>query len=811
MISVIVYGRNDSHGYNLHRRAALSLNAIASVLADPDDEIIFVDYNTPDQLPTFPEAISDTLTDEARARLRVIRVRPKFHRDTLGGRTRLAAVEPIARNIALRRAAPGNKWILSTNTDMVFAIEGGRSLNEIVASLPLCLHHAPRFETPEILWEALDRRQPAAAIGLLLHWGEALRLDEIVRAGPDAIFDGPGDFQLFPADVARAIGGFEEAMIHGWHVDSNFSRRMRLKLGRIAAAPRAIRGYHCGHTRDATPYHEAGSQQNDERAFVSAVNAPVAAAGAEFWGAPGRQFEEIRIEPSSSVVRALETALAAASPYAATESRLESSTHGTLDYDPGHVLPHLLNAVAHESGDVLIGYIGANEELFDLFNRAWARLDQTGKRHIAVPSEFDWLAAGTKAQVVAVPMDDMLRDADLFVCEFSAPQRLPEIVKAFDAIVAFERDRPANAAPRRILTVNAIHNEFEARVRDAMVTSLSPYSTRVRTGSVNRAADAQGRTTPADIPRSAPPPRVTQDYARSPSRRPLSLPRPFFSAEDLPPAVLRAVRAEDWGRPAWRAAVSRFFPHFSLETGRRTDVMWEAVSICEALGDRRSLLSIISESDALSAALASAGTLSYVDARHFGVASAPSDFNLGFAKLGVRGVSELDPFSAADAPAPHLFEAIVVPAETLRRVGRLRAGELLRFGASRLKPGGRMIFGAFARYARVTGMATFPTTLLDPEHGLAAAMRRHTNFVPAGPVDFRLSASTLAGVDDGGPAPQAHRPVAVTMRYGAVVARTIWVFERVEAEAPENWSSVSLALAAGWSGALSLPKSKKRR
>ena len=63
MISVILYGRNDAHGYNLHRRAALSLNCLAEVLTDADDEIVFVDYNTPDELPTFVEALADTLTD----------------------------------------------------------------------------------------------------------------------------------------------------------------------------------------------------------------------------------------------------------------------------------------------------------------------------------------------------------------------------------------------------------------------------------------------------------------------------------------------------------------------------------------------------------------------------------------------------------------------------------------------------------------------------------------------------------------------------------------------------------------------------
>jgi hypothetical protein len=67
MISVVLYGRNDNYGYNLHKRAALSLNCIAEVLTDPSDEILFVDYNTADDFPTFPEghAYSPCKTDAA--------------------------------------------------------------------------------------------------------------------------------------------------------------------------------------------------------------------------------------------------------------------------------------------------------------------------------------------------------------------------------------------------------------------------------------------------------------------------------------------------------------------------------------------------------------------------------------------------------------------------------------------------------------------------------------------------------------------------------------------------------------------------
>src|SRR5690349_17989943 len=102
MLSIVLYGRNDSYGYNLHKRAALGLNCMAELLDEPDDEILFVDYNTPDDFPTFPEAIADTLTEKVHKRLRVLRVRPTLHR-RYHSRSHLQALEPVARNVAIRR------------------------------------------------------------------------------------------------------------------------------------------------------------------------------------------------------------------------------------------------------------------------------------------------------------------------------------------------------------------------------------------------------------------------------------------------------------------------------------------------------------------------------------------------------------------------------------------------------------------------------------------------------------------------------------------------------------------------------------
>src|SRR4051812_33451023 len=118
MISIVLDGRNDAHGGNSHKRVAISLNCLASVLSDDEDEIIFVDYNSADDAPTFPEAIDDLLTIHARSRLRVLRVPPVIHRRlALPGAGNLLDV--IARNIGLRRTNPANRWVISTTSDIV--------------------------------------------------------------------------------------------------------------------------------------------------------------------------------------------------------------------------------------------------------------------------------------------------------------------------------------------------------------------------------------------------------------------------------------------------------------------------------------------------------------------------------------------------------------------------------------------------------------------------------------------------------------------------------------------------------------------
>jgi hypothetical protein len=305
MISAILYGRNDNFGYNLHKRAALSFNCIAEVL-DERDEIIFVDYNTPDDFPTFPEAIQDTLTKRARELLRVFRVRPFIH-DRFKSKTPLLALEPIARNVAVRRSRPSNRWILSTNTDMIFILQRVGSLTDIARDLPKGFYHAPRIELPETLWESLDRQRPREIIDAIRDWGWTLHLNEIVFGSDVIRYDGPGDFQLLEREDLIKYHGFNEEMLLGWHVDSNIAKRMGLVYGKVGDLGNEVYGYHCDHTRQVTAAHSHVRTENDWRRFVDEVEAPAIPDQANTWGCANDEIEEIYLKtnPAQVYVKAL--------------------------------------------------------------------------------------------------------------------------------------------------------------------------------------------------------------------------------------------------------------------------------------------------------------------------------------------------------------------------------------------------------------------------------------------------------------------------------------------------------------------------
>ncbi|HEX5327371.1 MAG TPA: hypothetical protein VFW75_11935 [Acetobacteraceae bacterium] len=501
MISLILYGRNDSYGYNLHKRAALSLNCMAELLTDADDEILFVDYNTPDDYPTFPEAIRDTLTEQARRLLRVLRVRPAHHA-LFRERTHLMAVEPIARNVALRRSNPANRWVLSTNTDMIFVPRNARSLTEIVAGLPSnAFYHLPRFEIPETLWEGLPRMEPAHVIAQVADWGWHMHLNEIVYGSEVILYDGPGDFQLAARSDLFRIHGFDECMLRGWHVDSNLARRLGMLLGGPSSLVEHLFGYHCDHTRQVTPAHRHDRVENDSGVFVDAIDDPVLTAQADEWGLAGELIEELRLEGQDQYAAALRAAMGSPLPQLA-EIRYAAASYDQVGYEPSHVVPFLADALSSYPRQTTVGWISAQPALLLAFATAWRGLGFTG--HILVldlgsgmadvPCGCRW----AEAEAIA-------REASVFVVDFASPPTSPpgaldpagdardQVAIWFRMVVAAERRRltdPA-AAPRRFIAVNAVHGRFEPLVNSLLAAAAAPIATRLRQGFVICAPQSQ--------------------------------------------------------------------------------------------------------------------------------------------------------------------------------------------------------------------------------------------------------------------------------------------------------------------------------
>lgn len=472
MISIVLYGRNDSYGYNLHKRAALSLNCMAEVLTGADDEILFVDYNTPDDYPTFPEAIADTLTEQARRIIRIFRVRPELHQRLFATRTHLKAIEPVSRNVAVRRSNPANRWILSTNTDMIFVPRGDPSLTSLVAPLEGGFYCAPRMEIPETLWESFNRLDPAGVISETRELGETLHLNEIVLGSDDILYDAPGDFQLMRRSDLFKISGFNEDMLLGWHVDSNISRRLRLLHTRIDDAAPFVFGYHCDHTRQITPMHAPKSIENSITDFIDKVSSPELGSQSQVWGLNGIDLEEIRLDGafSSAYRRALQGAIGKPM-HSPIISKYRSESFDSEICPAEHVLPFAIDLFANARRDIRLGWVGEKDRLYDLFLASWVALGFTNP-------VVNWDAGDDgKGQPVAafVVNFGMGAGSDAQSAD-AATARFLELVSAEWGHIARGGER------RRIVAVNAVHNRFERLVQSYVGCGRTPFSARLRHG-----------------------------------------------------------------------------------------------------------------------------------------------------------------------------------------------------------------------------------------------------------------------------------------------------------------------------------------
>ena len=515
MFSVILYGRNDSHGYNLHKRAAISFNAIAEVMSDPDDEILFVDYNTPDDHPTFPEAIHDTLTEKAKKVLRIFRVRPEQHYH-LKSKTHLVALEAQSRNIALRRSNPNNRWVLYTNTDMLLVPRReDESLSKILGDVPDGFYQIPRFELPEMLWEAaFDRRDPVGNLTKLRDWAVRFHLNQVVHNFMPMKYDALGDFQAALREDMFAIHGFDEDMLLGWHCDSNLAARLALYRGRVDTLIDKVFGYHCDHTRVAAANNKGrATRMNDQNRFIWDVSSPYLPEQADTWGWPGVEIEEIRLDRETSYER-FTSGLAAAldpatEPYRSTS--LDWHLYSDLSYDIRHTLPFVCDQVLTYPRSTAVMLVATRAEFVSRFAVAWQAMGFTGP--ILVPTECQRLDT-SHPSIKTGAFSDLVRMADLFVFEFGLATQNPDeavrigrpegpldkkslkaVAKLFAAAASEEAEtRPkGRRLPRRFIGVNVIYNKFWPLFTDYIGANINPFCSQVLAGIPRQESSLKGK------------------------------------------------------------------------------------------------------------------------------------------------------------------------------------------------------------------------------------------------------------------------------------------------------------------------------
>lgn len=344
MISVIFYGRNDNHGYNLHKRASLSLNNMAELLTHEDDEILFVDWNTSPGLPTFIESIHDLLTEKAKKITKIIKVDFYTHNLLFGSKTKKQTVEPVARNTAIVRSNPKNKWVLSTNTDMIFIPKNSnKSLSDICSELEDGFYELPRFSIPEIIWETFDRLNPESVMKDIKELRLKIDLDEIITAGPILRYDAPGDFQLCLREQLIEIRGFDENMILGWHVDSNLCRRLNILNGETKTLINELYGYHCEHTKTTTHF-TATSIQNSLIDFFERVDSPYSSDKNSNWGLSNITLSEFKV--NEKLQNRFESLFEFAKAPPIPRTAVYANSMGNLvSYPESHAVPYLVDAL----------------------------------------------------------------------------------------------------------------------------------------------------------------------------------------------------------------------------------------------------------------------------------------------------------------------------------------------------------------------------------------------------------------------------------------------------------------------------------
>ena len=311
----------------------------------------------------------------------------------------------------MRRANPSNRWLLSTNTDMIFIPQSGRSLSEICAELSDGFYGLPGRASRSGCGNGCPGAIRFGRWPRSERLGPGLRLDEPTVSNEWIRFDAPGDFQLILREDFLAIDGLDEEMLLGYHVDSNPEQADALHRGSSRALGRASRLPLQPQPR-AHRLPRYGQGRERSRSVRRQGRSGGAAVATRYLG-PSRRRARGGAGPGG--IR--RTGLGGRrGRFDSRESRASNTFDAArvpfeLTYDSGHVLPFVADSLAVSPSDATIGYLGANPVLERMLASAVERLGFQTRLEMA---GFDDLGS----------VDDLARIADVFVVDFGVDASL---------------------------------------------------------------------------------------------------------------------------------------------------------------------------------------------------------------------------------------------------------------------------------------------------------------------------------------------------------------------------------------------------
>ncbi|HEY3375020.1 MAG TPA: hypothetical protein VGK02_08175 [Candidatus Aquicultor sp.] len=227
-LSIVVACRNDDHGGEFLQRARIFVYGL-TILARKYNllaELIFVDWNPPEDRPPFSQALDwDT---KGPLKFRFVQVPGEIHRK-LKNFDVINLHQMIAKNVGIRRArAP---FVLATNMDLLFSEE----LIQFLAQSPLddsCMYRIDRLDVPAAIPEADIENQlqwcqnnvirTHIRNGGTINRSDSRRRKEKIRKLPSQLIahtNGSGDFTLMAKDAWERVRGYLEIPYFCLHLD----------------------------------------------------------------------------------------------------------------------------------------------------------------------------------------------------------------------------------------------------------------------------------------------------------------------------------------------------------------------------------------------------------------------------------------------------------------------------------------------------------------------------------------------------------------------------------------------------------------